>query len=466
MTSLRLIILMALIIQLLAGIASPSLSSPQINRPRIISREEWGARPPKCNYRANPYYNAITIHHTATSNDYTDGAAVVRSIQKYHMDVRGWCDIGYHFLIDKYGNIYEGRPIWAVGAHVKGHNTGNIGVAVIGNFEEAVPNSEILDALAELVTWLVYEYGIPIENIKGHRDYAATSCPGRYLYEKLSWLRNEVKRRLESASEEYYDVRVKILNDLGEPLHGAIVELDGLTDETDIWGEVYFRDIKGGSYTINVYWDDIKVYGKSCKISSNCMLTFKVPVIHLNFTAITESGVLLNNYILEISGIKNLTINVTKGYYVLKNVPAGKFHVKIYFLNRLVYNKSMSMYTSSKVALRCRVHMLKVYLKGEDGKNINQAKVIVLEENKELSTYNVSGGYALILLPEGSYTLRIESDEYTPLTAKVNVSSDTVVQLALEPGEPDDPFSSLTTLLTLIILAILLGLAGKKVFSH
>ncbi|RLE63886.1 MAG: hypothetical protein DRJ47_08875 [Thermoprotei archaeon] len=162
------------------------------SKPKIISREEWGAKPPKCEYSRHPYYNAITIHHTATSNDYKDSFEVVRNIQVFHQDSRGWCDIGYHYLIDREGRIFEGRPVWAVGAHVKNHNTGNIGISIIGNFEEREPNEKELNSLVNLVAWLVYQYNIPLGNIKGHRDYSNTLCPGKYLYQKLPEIRRKV----------------------------------------------------------------------------------------------------------------------------------------------------------------------------------------------------------------------------------------------------------------------------------
>jgi len=111
-------------------------ASVSVAKPRIVSREEWGARSPKCQYEPIGNITAITTHHTATSNDYVDAVEMIKSIQNYHMDERGWCDIGYHFLVDRDGNIYEGRPLSALGAHVAGHNQGNVGIAVLGDFNE------------------------------------------------------------------------------------------------------------------------------------------------------------------------------------------------------------------------------------------------------------------------------------------------------------------------------------------
>ncbi len=88
-------------------------------------------------------------------------------------------------------------PIWAVGAHVKGHNIGNIGVALIGNYEFVDINDKQLKAIVKLLTWLCLKYSIPVENIKGHRDYnPATKCPGEYLYRRLPEIRELVRENL------------------------------------------------------------------------------------------------------------------------------------------------------------------------------------------------------------------------------------------------------------------------------
>jgi len=162
------------------------------SQPKIISRDEWNANPPKCNFNKQPYYNIITIHHTATSNNYNDSFKIVKSIQIYHQENNNWCDIGYHFLIDRWGNIFEGRPLWAVGAHVAKHNMGNIGISLIGNFEEQPPSNASIKALIDIISWLVYKYNISLNNIKGHRDFANTLCPGKYLYNLIPEIRRKV----------------------------------------------------------------------------------------------------------------------------------------------------------------------------------------------------------------------------------------------------------------------------------
>ncbi|MBA7647606.1 hypothetical protein ES703_55382 [subsurface metagenome] len=169
-----------------------------VSKPKMITRSEWGARDPKGGYKSHSPYQ-ITIHHTVTPKD---GASRVRSIQNYHMDKKGWIDIGYHYLIDSQGRIYEGRPAGVVGAHVRGHNTGNIGIAVIGNYENEDITSTQQKAIEDLGVWLCSTYSISTDRIYGHRDFASTTCPGKYLYNRLSKIRSNIKSRLTKSEPE------------------------------------------------------------------------------------------------------------------------------------------------------------------------------------------------------------------------------------------------------------------------
>ena len=103
--------------------------STMVTKPLVVSRSEWGARPPQSGYSNMPYYNKLTLHHSAgfSAENLEEGIAQMQAIQIFHQDVRGWSDIGYHFVIDKAGNIYQGRPETVMGAHTSGANTGNIG---------------------------------------------------------------------------------------------------------------------------------------------------------------------------------------------------------------------------------------------------------------------------------------------------------------------------------------------------
>lgn len=150
----------------------------------IISRAEWGARPPRSR-EAVPWSKRTGFmgHYSAASATQSP-----RQIQAFHMDVRGWADVGYNFLINSLnGDIYEGRGWTVLGAHCAGHNTPNIGVCIIGLDR---PNrQDVSDAARRSFRWL-YEEANRRKGSKlallGHRDRGATACPGDEIY---SWLR-------------------------------------------------------------------------------------------------------------------------------------------------------------------------------------------------------------------------------------------------------------------------------------
>ena len=166
----------------------------------IVTRAAWGARATRCSSR-NGTMRRMAIHHTVTPS--VNPERQVRGIQRYHMDSRGWCDVGYHFLVGVDGTIYEGRPLHLVGAHVGGHNTNNIGISFVGCFTgsgcpagsgPSRPPEVMIDAAARLVGKLSSVFGIAINssNVKGHRDHSgqSTGCPGDYLHARLGDIRS------------------------------------------------------------------------------------------------------------------------------------------------------------------------------------------------------------------------------------------------------------------------------------
>jgi len=167
----------------------------------VNSRESWGARGTRCSSR-NTDKNRVAIHHTV-SQPGGDPASRLRGIQSYHMDSRGWCDVGYHFLVSVDGRIWEGRPIDLLGAHVGGHNTGNIGISFIGCFHSSGcgaidgprhPPDVMIENVAGFVAGLseIYGFGITPSSVKGHRDHSgqSTSCPGDHLHARLDDIRS------------------------------------------------------------------------------------------------------------------------------------------------------------------------------------------------------------------------------------------------------------------------------------
>ncbi|MBO6933999.1 MAG: N-acetylmuramoyl-L-alanine amidase [Deltaproteobacteria bacterium] len=154
----------------------------------VVSRASWGARSTRCSSR-NPSKHRMAIHHTVTGA--TNPERQVRGIQAYHMDGRGWCDVGYHFLIGTDGTVFEGRPLDLLGAHVGGHNTGNIGISLVGCFQNSgcaglsgprTPPAAMICAAGQLANVLSSRFGITVNDgsLRGHTQHggASTSCPG------------------------------------------------------------------------------------------------------------------------------------------------------------------------------------------------------------------------------------------------------------------------------------------------
>ncbi|MEU1535460.1 peptidoglycan recognition protein family protein [Streptomyces fagopyri] len=193
-------------------------------RPRIVTRRGWGANE-GLRERGLVYtekVKAAFVHHTASGNNYrcSQASSVIRSIYRYHVVSSGWRDIGYNFLVDKCGTIYEGRaggvgkPV--MGAHTLGFNSDSMGIAVLGSFATTRPAAAALSAIARLTAWKLGLYGVNprgktylksgggnlyrkgknvrLNVISGHRDGFATECPGRLLYGKLGSARTTAAR--------------------------------------------------------------------------------------------------------------------------------------------------------------------------------------------------------------------------------------------------------------------------------
>lgn len=161
--------------------------------PGLIGRAAWGAKPSKEPFEPHSPVK-ITLHHTDTPQTWTlaESEEEVRFIQEFHQRGRGWNDIGYHFLVDASGHVFEGRPEGVIGAHTQYNNTGNVGVALLGTHhppknDAVTPLEE--NAVAAVGRYLVAKYGIDPNSLKGHRDYKETDCPGDVAYAKLGELR-------------------------------------------------------------------------------------------------------------------------------------------------------------------------------------------------------------------------------------------------------------------------------------
>ncbi len=176
--------------------------------PAIVPRADWQADEKIVSVRPRyaPALKLAIVHHTAGTNHYTaaQAPAIVRGIELYHVEANGWNDIGYNFLIDRFGTVYEGRGGGVdrnvIGAHSEGFNAGSTGIALIGSFSRAAPPPAMRAALVRLLAWrldvahldplstLDYRSGgnmefkagtiVSLHAISGHRDTGPTDCPG------------------------------------------------------------------------------------------------------------------------------------------------------------------------------------------------------------------------------------------------------------------------------------------------
>ncbi|MGI5377747.1 N-acetylmuramoyl-L-alanine amidase [Streptomyces sp. CA-251387] len=199
----------------------PAPRPSTVVKPPVITQAEWGA---STDYNGTPEYGteikAAVIHHTGVDSDNglscAESRARMRTIQQGHLS-QGWFDVGYNFVVDKCGQIFEGRSggmdLPVTGAHDAGFNTDTVGISYIGNFEKAQPSRAALDAISRIVAWKFGMYGIDptgkvtltsgvdqgysgnkipkgtsvtLPRVFGHRDTNSTACPGANLYPKLS----------------------------------------------------------------------------------------------------------------------------------------------------------------------------------------------------------------------------------------------------------------------------------------
>lgn len=198
---------------------NPGRNQGTYPKPGVWSRSSWGADPPQC----PPSYCTTThigIHHTASASEFfspswAECAANVKATQAYHMYTRGWCDLGYNYMVCVHGDIFEGRSGGddVSGAH-DGSNCGSMGVALMGYFHHPhhqIPSTTMLTAMLELAAWKCDQqsidphgsepysgYGASMENVYGHRDVSNTACPGDNIYALLPSIRDEIAALIES----------------------------------------------------------------------------------------------------------------------------------------------------------------------------------------------------------------------------------------------------------------------------
>jgi hypothetical protein len=209
--------------------AAPARAQPVLHagpgQPPIIARSEWAGR--RSLPAVVPGYGEVKmafVHHTDSLNGYSPGEvpSIIHGIYVFHRYVRGWNDIGYNFVIDLFGRVWEARmggiDQAVVGAQAGGYNLESTGVAVLGTFDDVVPSSSALAAVQRLIAWKLSLHGVPtlgqvtvvvdpadyfytpfrpgqhvsLPRVAGHRQGCTTDCPGNAFYARLPFLRPRI----------------------------------------------------------------------------------------------------------------------------------------------------------------------------------------------------------------------------------------------------------------------------------
>ncbi len=206
-------------------------------KPVIYSRSQWGADERMRDKGSLRYFevHAGFVHHTVNANDYSQAEVpgLLRSIYAYHTQSRGWSDIGYNYLVDRFGRIWEGRyggidrPV--VGAHTLGYNDHSFALSAIGNFDVKQPPAAMVQAYGALFAWKLSLHGIDASSrsqrvgsstfqaVNGHRDAASTACPGKYLYARIPRI-----RELAAAAQRGWSGR-ELESDLASTPHPDLI---------------------------------------------------------------------------------------------------------------------------------------------------------------------------------------------------------------------------------------------------
>ena len=183
--------------------------------PSIVDRRDWCPNG-NCPTRAGPQFTEVShliVHHSAGTNNANDWAAIVRAIYDLHVNGNGWADIGYNYLVDPNGVVYEGRGEDVLGAHFCARNSKTMGICVIGNFQNQPPTEEAVKSLVDVLSWKALKEnidpigrslhpssGLNLSHISGHREGCATACPGDQFFPQFNNLRGRVRDSIELCS--------------------------------------------------------------------------------------------------------------------------------------------------------------------------------------------------------------------------------------------------------------------------
>lgn len=242
----------------------PASAAAEATNPDVITRAEWGADESirKKTGDCKPSFYSVQqlfVHHTVGTNNDPHPKATMRAIYQYHTVSRGWCDIGYNFVISPDGRIFEGRfsrnfSPWEIhdsenlegravqGAHVSEFNSGSVGVSLMGNYSTTTMTKAMRRTLVDFLAWEVdrhnlaplarHRYKNPVTGVSkrlhfiaGHRDAGQTECPGNSVYRGLEDIRLAVKKRI---GEGKFSTTTTLRSLMPiSPASGAIIQFAG-----------------------------------------------------------------------------------------------------------------------------------------------------------------------------------------------------------------------------------------------
>ena len=174
---------------------APAPTTDRVPGLSVIPRQRWasrGAVPGRVNRMGA--INRITVHHEGWTpvwfDDYQKTAKRIEHDRHVHVDNRGWGDIGYHYIIDRAGRVWEGRSLHYQGAHVADNNEHNIGVVCLGNFDKQQPSRQQLQSLIDTLRALRQQHNVPVHRIHTHQELNPTRCPGAHLQPRMVSIRS------------------------------------------------------------------------------------------------------------------------------------------------------------------------------------------------------------------------------------------------------------------------------------
>ncbi|WP_432495545.1 N-acetylmuramoyl-L-alanine amidase [Kineococcus gypseus] len=266
-------------------------------QPVIRSRADWGAD--ETLRKSAPAYSgtikAVVVHHTADGGSYSQAQvpAVIRGMYRYHTVTLGWSDLGYNFVVDRFGGIWEGRaggttqPV--VGAHAGGFNTDTFGVSMMGDFTSVAPTAACLESVAQVIAWKFSLHGVPargsvqltsagggtaryakgttvtLRTVNAHRDVGFTACPGNVGFTRMDAIRERVAQIAGSGAASASQVAAKYAA-VGAGVLGAPTSEEGPAKEGGRYrhyavGSIYFLPATGARFVKGLVREKWKAMG-------------------------------------------------------------------------------------------------------------------------------------------------------------------------------------------------------------